>query len=541
MTKHYDIIIVGAGSAGCALAHRLALNSDLSILLLEAGSTARNPMLHIPLGFAFLMKDHKNNWSYKTRPEPSLGDREVDLPRGKVLGGTSAINGMVYVRGQAEDFDHWAELGNTGWSYQDLLPLFKRSEHNENGGDQYRGGDGPLWVSNVRNEFPLCDAFVDAAQQSGHPRNDDINGEQQAGVGFFPNTIKQGRRHSSASAFLTAAKQRKNLTVLTDAHVERVVIENRKAVAVHCLIDGKYRQLHARREIVLCGGAINSPQLLELSGIGRADILKRQGIPVIKELPGVGENLHDHWNSYLIRSMDRGKSYFSESKPIAILKNIFRYLIFRESFLSNPAALVAVFFRAQRDDKSVQAAAAIDKRPDSQIHFAAAASTINDKGNMEPIDGITTSACALRPTSRGSTHIQSADSHKKPAIQVNYLQTEQDQQLAIDNFRTMREIFSQSALQSFGGEELRPGAAVTSDHDILAYIRETGEPVHHLAGSCKMGDDALAVVDAQLRVHDIQGLRVADASIMPQIVSGNTNAACIMIGEKAADLILGQY
>lgn len=526
--QRFDIIVVGAGSAGCALAYRLARNSDLNILLLEAGSPARNPMLHIPLGFAFLLKPHKNNWAYTTGQEPGLNNRCIDLPRGKVLGGTSAINGMVYVRGQAEDYDRWAELGNHGWSYREVLPYFKRSEDHENGANDYHGEGGPLFVANVRNDFPICDDFINAAEQCGHPRNEDINGASQRGVGFFPNNIKKGRRLSSASAFLKAGKNLKNLTVITHANTHRVLIDEGRALGVECLINNKRTRILANREVILCAGAINSPKLLELSGIGRASLLRQHGIPLVCDLPGVGENLHDHWNSYLVHSMDRGANYFTEAKPWRMLKNLGRYIFNRRGFLANPAALVAVFYRAL----------AQSSRCDSQIHFAAAASTVNESGNMLPIAGVIASSCGLRPSSRGRSHISSADIDCPPDIVLNYLQTEDDQRLAVEAFKKVRDIFSAQALQFYGGSELEPGREVQTDVDILEYIRNTGEPVHHLVGSCKMGNDEGAVVDEALRVHGIQSLRVADASIMPEIVSGNTHAACVMIAEKAADLIL---
>jgi len=529
--QEYDVVVVGAGSAGCALAYRLAKSTRLRILLLEAGSPAKNMMLHIPLGFAFLLKEHKNNWSYKTEPEPDLNQREIELPRGKVLGGCSAINGMVYVRGQKEDYDRWAELGNSGWSYDEVLPYFKVSEDCENGANQYHGVGGPLWVGNVRNEFPICEDFIQAAQSAGHKRNNDINAESQEGVAYFPHNIKNGKRLSSASAFLEAGKGLDNLTVIPYANVKRVVVEQGKATAVECEINGSPKRFAVNKEVVLCGGAINSPKILEMSGIGQSDLLNKLNIPVVHELPGVGENLHDHWNTYLIRAVTQGETYFTESKPLRMLKNLFRYIFKKEGFLSNPAALIAVFYKSSPDVG----------RADSQIHFAPAASEKDSKGNMVPIEGVTTASCNLRPSSRGSTHINSADLEDTPSIKVNYLQTEEDQKVAIEAFKRSREIFEASSLQSYGGEELQPGAEVRSDEEILTYIRDTGEPVHHLAGSCKMGSDDMAVVDTELKVHGVESLRVADASIMPEIVSGNTHAACVMIGEKAADMIIKKH
>lgn len=519
-----DVIVVGAGSAGCAAACRLAQGGK-RVLLLEAGGAARNPLLHIPLGFAFLLKRHKANWNYQTQPEAALQGRCIPLPRGKVLGGCSAINGMVYVRGQAEDYDSWAAAGNEGWAYQNVLPYFMQSEDNENGANAFHGTGGPLWVGKVRSEFPVNKAFIDAAQQCGHPYNADINAATQTGVGFFPHNIRRGQRWSSASAFLGAAPA--SLVVITHAQVTKVLVDADKAVGVACRVRNQTVEYRAE-QIVLCGGAINSPQLLECSGIGRRDVLERAGVPLLHALPGVGENLQDHWNAYIKQAVKPGvQSYYSESTPKRLLANVWRYATRRQGLLANPAALISVFYATQGEG-----------RPDAQIHFAPASSHYDARGNMVPINGITVASCGLRPSSRGSTHIVSANSMESPAIRVNYLQTDQDKHVAVAAFRRARDIVRQPALQAFIAQEMEPGELVESDDALLDYICRTGEPVHHLAGSCRMGQDELAVVDARLCVHGIHGLRVADASVMPSIVSGNTHAACVMIGERVAAFIL---
>ncbi|MGO1501092.1 MAG: GMC family oxidoreductase [Marinobacter sp.] len=530
MTKQFDVIVIGAGSAGCAVAYRLAKESSLQVLLLEAGSADKSMMIHMPMGFAFLLKPHKNNWAYRTLPEPHLNHREVDLPRGKVLGGCSSINGMVYIRGQKEDFDRWSALGNKGWSYEDVLPYFIRSEHNECGADHYHGSGGPLWISSMVDEFPIHQAFIEASLQAGYGFNADVNGEAQDGVSWFPRTIKNGKRHSSARAFLGAGKHLANLTVVTHANVRRVLVDDSKAVGVEVNVKGEMVIFTANKDVVLSGGAINSPKLLELSGIGQKERLMSLGIPVKKDLPGVGENLQDHWNSYIKQRVNGVKTYYGEAKGFAMIKSLLRYVFTKKGFLANSAATLAVFYKGTD----------VQETPDCQIHFAPAASEMDAKGNMVPIDAVTIASCSIRPASRGYVHIRSRDLDEAPDIRLNYLATDDDKTLAVAAFRKARNILAQDALKDCVSSEFEPGAQVQSDSDILEYIKNTGEPVHHLAGSCKMGNDAMAVVNSRLQVHGVENLRVADASIMPDLVSGNTHAACVMIGEKCADFILGE-
>ncbi len=504
------------------------------MLLLEAGSGDSHPIIHIPLGFAFLLKDKKHNWCYETDPEPNMDGRKISWPRGKVLGGTSSINGMVYIRGQKEDYDGWAALGNKGWSYDEVLPYFLRSEHKAEGASKYHGHGGPLWVENVNQEdkLELADLFLQAAVQTGISYNEDFNGATQEGAGYYQLNIKKGLRQSTARTYLKLCERRPNLTIKTRALSSQILIEDGKAVGVEYIQthgkNKKTEKAYAKKEVILCGGVINSPQLLELSGIGDKDILEPLGIKVKKHLPGVGENLQDHLTVHVIQGLHGVNTFYEETRPLALIKNIFNFLFRRRGLLTHPAAQAGIFFRTD-DEQS---------RPMAQVHFTPAASETDAKGSLKTVPGTTATVCQLRPESRGSVHIRSGNPESAPSIKANYLATEGDCNAMVSALRKVRDIFNAPALDKYRDTEFKPGAKVESDEEILQHIRANAQSVYHPVGSCKMGKDKMAVVDAHLRVRGIDSLRVADASIMPNITSGNTNAPAIMIAEKCADMIL---
>lgn len=529
MTETYDYIVVGAGSAGCALANRLSREASRRVLLLEAGGRDSNPMIHIPLGFAFTMKHPKITWGYKTEPEPNMNHRELDWPRGKVLGGSSAINGMVYIRGQREDYDGWAASGNRGWSYDELLPYFKRSEHNVRGAGHYHGIGGPLWVDESTDRMELAQLYIQAGIESGIPYNEDFNGERQEGIGYYQLNIRNGIRQSTARTFLKLCRHRPNLDLQIEALSERIEFEGRRAVAVHYRQKGEKKVARCRGEIILCGGTINSPQLLELSGIGNGEFLQQMGINTVHHLPGVGENLQDHLTINTQCALQGVATFHEESKPLKMAGNLAKMAFKRKGLLIHPAAQVGAFFRTGDDVE----------RPDAQIHFAPAAGEPDEKGRIKPVPGTTATVCYLRPTSRGSVHVRARDPMTPPAIRANYLDTENDRQRSIAAVRITRDIFKAPTLKKYNRGELMPGPDVQSDEEILAFIRDKAESVYHPVGTCKMGNDDMAVVDDRLRVHGFENLRVADGSIMPTILSGNTNATCVLIGERCADFITG--
>jgi len=521
-----DFIVVGAGSAGCAVAARLSEDPTTRVLLLEAGGEDRNRWIHIPLGFGKTFADPSVNWCYETEPDRGAGDRRVFWPRGKVLGGSSSINGMVYIRGQAEDFDHWRQLGNTGWSFDDVLPYFRRSEHQTRGANRFHGTDGPLCVSDVA-QHPICEGFIAATTQLGFPRNDDFNGASQDGVGYHQTTTRNGKRCSTAVGYLRPAMQRANLKVVTGALTEKILFEGRRAVGVTFRQPGGLCTARAAREVILCGGAVNSPQLLMLSGIGPQEHLAGFGVPVVHHLPGVGKSLQDHYSAPIkLRCklpITVNDVMLSNARK---LKAGLEYYMFHRGPLSMISSPAALFARTRPELAS----------PDVKISISPFSAERPQDG-LHRFSGFTMIAYQLRPESRGEIKLKSPDPFDAPAVYPNYLVTETDQRTIVAGLKLCRQILATPHMHSFIEAEFQPGSAVESDEELLDYARRRGGTVYHPTSTCKMGGDPMAVVDPQLRVYGVDGLRVADASIMPTVVSGNTNAAAIMIGEKAADMI----
>ena len=529
-TAAYDYVIVGAGSAGCVLADRLSADGRHTVLLLEAGPRDRYPWIHIPIGYAKTMFHPVLNWRFYTEPEPHMNGRRIYWPRGRTLGGSSAINGLIYIRGQPEDYDHWGALGNAGWSYADVLPYFRKLEHNARGANDHRGADGPLWASDIEHPHPLVEALIEAANELGIPRNDDFNGATQEGVGYYQLTTRRGLRCSTAVAYLRPAQHRANLHIRTDAHAVRIDFAGREACGVQYRQGGRTLTAVGRRETILAAGALQSPQLLQLSGIGPPALLQAFGIRVVHALPGVGENLQDHLQARVI---------FRCTLPITTNDALrtwrgklgmgFQFAFHRRGPMAvgiNQGGLFARVMPASR-------------RPDVQFHFA----TLSSDTAGSPVhdfSGFTMSVCQLRPEARGSVRIASADPFAPPAMQANYLSTENDRATLVTGIRLARRLAATQALSAFVAAEHSPGPEAHSDTDLLEFAKNTGGTIFHPSGTTKMGPamDPLAVVDAGLRVHGCSRLRVVDCGIMPTLVSGNTNAPVVMIAEKVADLML---
>jgi len=532
----FDYVIIGAGSAGCVLANRLSADPSIRVLLLEAGPRDRHPFIHIPVGLAKMIPNRRYNWAYETEPQVHLDNRRILWPRGKTLGGTSSLNGMIYIRGHARDYDQWRQLGLAGWSYADVLPYFKRAEGNERGADTFHGADGPLNVTEAHHANPLFDAFVAAGSEAGYPVNPDFNGAQQEGFGRYQFTIRKARRWSTASAYLRPALHRPNLTVETEALTRRILLDQGRAVGVAYRRDGQEQTAHAAREVLLAAGAVNSPQILMLSGIGNGDHLRRHGIAPRVDLPEVGRNLQDHCNIHTVHRATIPTLTDQLTRVERGALAVARAVVLR----SGPAAgfpLEGGAFIRTAPERDV---------PDVQFHFSA--------GNLmalirQPFSPPTTDhtrpdafmchACVLRPESRGEITLRSADPAVAPAIQPNYLASERDRVTLREGFKAMRDVLTRPALARFSGGEIWPGPQVASDAQIDVFVRSAASTVYHPVGTCRMGADAAAVVDERLQVRGVEGLRVVDASVMPTLVGGNTNAPTIMIAEKAADMILG--
>ncbi|KAA0892836.1 GMC family oxidoreductase [Pusillimonas sp. ANT_WB101] len=532
MAQRFDYIVVGAGSAGCVLASRLSEDPSVQVLLLEAGPPDRSIWIHLPIGYGKTMWSKRYNWCLHTDPDPNMNGRRIYWPRGKTLGGSSAINGLIYIRGQRQDYDHWAELGNSGWSYEDVLPYFIKSESNERGASRFHGGSGPLKVSDIPHKDELIEAFLDGAQEIGVPRTADFNGQEQEGAGYYQLTTFKGLRCSTATAYLRPARKRANLTVHTNAQATGVILDGNRAVGVNYLRNGQANraELNANGEVLLSAGAIYSPQLLQLSGIGSAELLQRLGVPVVVDLPGVGENLQDHLQIRL---------GFECTKPITTndalntlwgkMRMGMQWLMLRQGPLAVGINQGGCFMRALPGEAAT---------PDIQFHVATLSADMAG-GKVHPYSGFTFSVCQLRPESRGYVRIKSADPLVTPEIQPNYLDTDLDRRTTIAAVKAARQIAQSSAMRPYVKREVKPGPDAETDEDLLAFSRDTGATIFHPSGTCRMGPegDPMAVLDAHMRVRGVQGLRVIDASSMPTLVSGNTNGPIVMMAEKVVDLI----
>ncbi|MBW4047576.1 MAG: choline dehydrogenase [Proteobacteria bacterium] len=528
MSEQFDYIVVGSGSAGSVLAARLSEDPSTRVLLLEAGPPDRSFWIHLPIGYGKTMWSTKYNWCFHTDPDPNMNGRRIYWPRGKTLGGSSSINGLIYIRGQREDYDHWAALGNKGWSYDQVLPYFVRSERNQRGPSAFHGGTGPLCVSNIDARNELIEAFIDGAGECGIPRTEDFNGAMQEGAGYYQLTTWKGWRCSTAKAYLAPARGRNNLRIATRAQATGILIKNGRAVGVRYRQHGRDLEAKCNAEVLLAAGAIQSPQLLQLSGIGPVDLLRNFGIPVVADLPGVGENLQDHLQVRLIYECTKPiTTNDALNSWIGRIRLGLEWLLLRSGPLAVGINQGGCFTRAIPSESTT---------PDIQFHVATLSADMAG-GAVHPYSGFTLSVCQLRPESRGSVRIRSTNPFEPPSIQPNYLSTDLDRRTTVAALRVARSIAASPAMQPYVKREVKPGPEADDDASLLEFARNNGATIFHPSGTCRMGSDAMAVVDERLRVHGVQGLRVIDCSVMPTLVSGNTNAPAIMMAEKAVDMI----
>ncbi len=533
IAQSYDYIVVGAGSAGCVLAARLSEDSNQRVLLLEAGPPDRSPWIHLPIGYGKTMWSPVYNWKFETDPDPNMNGRRIYWPRGKTLGGSSSINGLIYIRGQAEDYDRWAAAGNEGWSYKDVLPYFIKSEGNERGDSALHGGTGPLKVSDIGAKHELIEAFIAGAQEIGVPRTDDFNGAKQEGAGYYQLTTRNGLRCSTAKGYLTDAKHRANLRIETNAQATGLVTRGKRVTGVTYQQNGQSHTATAGAEVILCAGAIQSPQLLQLSGIGPRALLEQFGISVVHDLPGVGENLQDHLQIRL--SYECSKPITTNDQLNSLIgqaKLGLEWLIHRSGPLAVGINQGGCFMHALRDANGRPVSAT----PDIQFHVATLSADMAG-GKVHPYSGFTMSVCQLRPESRGHVRIRSRDPLQPPSMQPNYLDTQLDRDTNVAAVRAARAIAQSRAMSPYVKREVKPGRDAQSYDELLEFCRNNGATIFHPSGTCSMGSDSMAVVDARLRVHGVKGIRVVDCSVMPTLVSGNTNAPVVMMAEKAADMI----
>jgi choline dehydrogenase len=524
--QHTDYLIIGAGSAGCVIASRLS-ETGANIVLLEAGPPDRSPLIHVPAGVLKLVHHPVLNWNYKTDPDPAIGNRQIDWPRGKTLGGSSSINGMLWVRGNSADYDRWAQMGALGWSYEDVLPYFKSIERYQHGGNEFRGGSGPLSVQEYREIFPLTHAFVAAGQEVGYKKNPDLNGEHAAeGVGYTQ-LSHQGRwRASSAQTFLKQARGRANLQVETNALATRLLFDGQRCIGAAIRQNGQERKILARREVILSGGAINSPQLLQISGVGPAELLARIGVPMVHDLPGVGQNLCDHYACRVVIRVKNAATLNNLGRGWRAVREAAKYALFGTGALGFGVTTAQLFGRTRPGLAA----------PDVQILFTPCTRNADGTG-LEREPGMTCSVSIANPESRGVLEARSADPTQYPSLRPNYLATRGDVATLIAGIRLVRDVFAAKPFAPYVAREMSPGPDMATDDQLEAFARAAGSTIFHQSGTCRIGTDPMAVVDPSLKVHGLEGLRVADASVMPAVTTGNTNATCIMIGEKAAAMI----